>query len=156
MKKLKMSLIVSLLLTLSMVYGQTNNATGINKYKDSSNETVYVHHSGSLFFTGEYLFYKVYCMEMESKKLSRLSKVAYVELIGENQDIIFRHKIPLEKGIGQSDFFIPNSVPSGNYKLIAYTQWMKNGGVEHFFQSYISILNPYLGNQLHILNNFNE
>jgi len=156
MKKLKMSFIVTMLLTLSMAYGQVNNATGVNKYEGSSSETVYVHHSGSLFFTGEYLFYKVYCMEIEGEKLSRLSKVAYVELIGQNQDIIFRHKIPLEKGIGQSDFFIPNSVPSGNYKLIAYTQWMKNEGVEHFFQSDISIVNPYRGNQLPILNNFTE
>lgn len=150
MEKLKTSLTLLLLLTLSTINGQVSGNTS------TSNETIYVHHSGSLFFTGEYLFYKVYCMETEGKKLSRLSKVAYVELIGQEQDLVFRHKIPLDKGIGQSDFFIPNSIPSGNYKLVAYTQWMKNRGVEHFFQSDISIVNPYRGNQSSILNTLSE
>jgi len=156
MKKLKISLGLLIMMMLSVATGQVSNTKSLSKHANAPNETIYVHHSGALFFTGEYLFYKVYCMEADTYKLSRLSKVAYVELVGANQQVVFHHKIALTKGIGKSDFFIPNSIPSGNYKLVAYTQWMKNGGVERFFQSDISIVNPYRGNQLPILNNATE
>jgi len=156
MKKLKVSLVLLMLMMLSAAVGQVGNTESISKYAHAPKESIYVHHSGSLFFTGEYLFYKIYCMEADTYELSRLSKVAYVELVGANQQIVFRHKIALTKGIGESDFFIPNSIPSGNYKLVAYTKWMKNEGVERFFQSDISIVNPYRGNQLPILNNARE
>ena len=155
MRKLKISSVLLLLIGLTTSYGQVSDKA-MNKYANTPNETIYVHHNGSLFFTGEYLFYKVYCLEKHSEKFSRLSKVGYVELIGQDQDVVFRHKIVLEKGKGDSNFFIPNSIPSGNYKLVAYTQWMKNQGVDGYFQSDISIVNPYRGNQLPILNNNSE
>ena len=44
--------------------------------------------------------------------------------------------------MGQGDFFLPADVVSGNYKIIAYTQWMKNGIDQHYFQSNIVIINP--------------
>lgn len=115
-------------------------------------ENIYVHHNASLFFTGEYLYYKVYAINGTKRTLSRLSKIAYVELIGEDEKSVFKHKIALNLSQGQGDFFIPNSVPSGNYKLIAYTQRMKNIGTASFFQADISIVNPYRGNQSSITN----
>ena len=156
MKKIKIIGVFSLLVLASFANAQVVTSAVDAKYANAPAEAIYVHHSGSLFFTGEYLFYKVYCREMRSERLSRLSKVAYVELIGQNQEVVFRHKIALDKGVGASDFFIPNSTPSGNYKLVAYTHWMKNLGVEGYFQSDISIINPYRGNQTPILNNDSE
>ena len=73
--------------------------------------------------------------------------VAYIELVGENKNIVFKQKILLENGLGNGDFFIPSEVPSGNYKLIAYTNWMKNEGVNSFFQNDITIINPYQSDQ---------
>lgn len=154
MKKIKIPLFIIVLLSCIAAWGQVNgNGELLNtKYKDLPQESIFVHHNSSLFFTGEYIFYKVYCMNSETHKLSRLSKVAYVELVGSEQQVVFQHKVALTKGIGQGDFFIPNTVASGNYKLVAYTQWMKNGGLERFFQSDISIVNPYRGDQFPILN----
>jgi hypothetical protein len=42
-------------------------------------------------------------------------------------------------------------MPSGNYKLIAYTQWMKNAGHEQLFKDDIAIINPYRSDQEAIL-----
>ncbi len=69
--------------------------------------------------------------------------MAYVKRVVENGSVIFKHKLWLEDGYGYGDFFIPVSVPSGNYKLIGYTRWMLKWGEEVFFQEDISILNPY-------------
>lgn len=110
-------------------------------------EKVFIHYNKSFLLTGEQLLYKIYCINTATKKLSEQSKVAYVTLIGSDRTIVFKHKIRLEDGIGQGDFFIPASIDSGNYKLIAYTQWMRNGEESSFFQSDVSIVNPFNENQ---------
>ncbi|WP_091869386.1 hypothetical protein [Pricia antarctica] len=106
--------------------------------------------------SGEYLYYEIYCRNAKTNSASSISKIAYVELVAENGKSVFRHKIFLEQGRGQGDFFVPVSVKSGNYKLVGYTQWMKNRGIDHFFQGDISIVNPYLSDQTPLLANTND
>ena len=135
-----------------LIFGQnilaqeTSNSI-LDQFKDVPSEKVYVSLNTSLLFTGEYLFYKAYCLNDKTKQPSEISTIAYVELISENNEAVFKHRIRLEKSQGQGEFFVPTSVPSGNYKLIAYTRWMKNGSMNRFFQEDISILNPYQANQ---------
>ncbi len=123
-------------------------AVGYNKLP---HERIFVHYNTPLLFSGEYLYYSVYCFNTRSKKFSDISKVAYVELIDQTRQPVFKQKIKLEKGQGQGDFFIKTNIPSGNYKLIGYTQWMLNGVHRPFFLGDLSILNPYQGNQKSIL-----
>jgi len=106
-------------------------------------EKMYVHHGTSLLFPGEYLVYSVYCINAYTYNLSDISKIGYVELVSEAGELIFSHKLRLDEGRAQGDFFIPVEIPSGNYKLLGYTQWMKNGGIDQYFQDDIAILNPY-------------
>ena len=110
-------------------------------------EKIYVHVNSSLVFAGEYLLYSLYCLDNRDLGPSEISKIAYVELIGQDYNSVFKQKLRLTKGRSHADFFIPTSVPSGNYKLVAYTQWMRNFGWEHFFEQDITIINPYSGNQ---------
>ncbi len=97
-------------------------------------------------FSGEYLYYKVYNLNLKSNTLSNISKVAYIELINSDKEVIFKHKIILNSGTGQGDFYITSSIPSGNYKLIAYTRWMRNFGKSNYFQADVSIINPFQTN----------
>ncbi len=145
--------IVVFLIQPSLVISQTpfvDTPLSID-YKNIPQEKVFIHFNTSLLYTGEYLYYKVYCISSKTDRLSDFSKVAYVELISEDLRSVFKHKIKLDKGIGQGDFFLPVAVPSGNYKLIGYTQWMNNKLENNFFQGDISIINPYLGDQKSIL-----
>ncbi len=121
--------------------------TQINEFVSIPQESVFVHFNSSLLFTGEYFYYSIFCFNNKTKQLSEISKVAYVELIGKNNEIIFKHKIRLNNGIGYSDFFIPVSVSSGNYKLVAYTNWMRNFNIKAFFITDINIINPYKTNK---------
>lgn len=120
------------------ISAQTNE-----QFKIIPQERVYVHHNTSLLFSGEKLQYKLYFIDLKTKKLSTISKVGYVTLVGENGIKVFSHKIILENGTGYGDFFVPSSVPTGSYKLVAYSQWMRNQGIDSFFQSNIQIINPY-------------
>lgn len=115
-------------------------------------EEVYLHYNSSLLFPGEYLLYKVYTLSGKdsSKNYSELSNIAYVELIGEDGDLVFSHKVQLDQGTGQADFFVPTTVASGNYKLISYTNWMKNWP-GNFYETDITIINPYQSRQKNLL-----
>jgi len=136
-------LLFLLLSTGSTLKGQTGNANLDN----TPEETVLIHTNTNLSFAGEYLYYKFYCVLSESLIPSTLSKVGYVDLINEHKEIVFQHKLALTNGTGFSEFFIPADLPSGNYKLVGYTNWMRNFGPNFFFKQDITVLNPYLGNQ---------
>lgn len=114
-------------------------------------EKVYVHYNASVLFPGEYVYYSLYCINAQTNKLSNISSMAYIELVGEDLTTQLVQKVRLDGGRGQGDFFIPVSIPSGNYKLIGYTQWMKNAGQEQLFKDDIAIINPYRTDQEAVL-----
>ena len=152
---MKKRIIVLLICFVSIISLANSQSNAINNALDQNTvlpqESIFVHFNASLFLAGENLYYKIYCLDKETNKLSALSRIAYVELIGEDQKVVFKHKVTLESGAGYGDFIIPISVNSGNYKLIAYTQWMKNEGIDSFFKSDISVINPFQSNQETIL-----
>lgn len=119
----------------------------VNGFRNISQEHVFVHVNTTFLLTGESLYYKLYCFIRNQNVVSTLSKIAYIELAGKDGTIVFKHKIRLEDGQGYGDFFIPTSVPSGSYKLLGYTNWMRNGAISDFFQADITIINPYQSNQ---------
>ncbi|MEM0930953.1 MAG: hypothetical protein AAGJ12_00715 [Bacteroidota bacterium] len=116
-------------------------------FQNTAQESIFVHYNSSLYMVGEYMYFKVYCLDAKTKRLSRISKVAYLTLINKGGERVFQQKIRLQDGFGQGDFFLPVDTPSGSYKLVAYTKWMGNWGQESFFQDDVIILNPYSNQQ---------
>ena len=149
MRRIRTIVIVFLVGIIHISQGQTHlkNNSLLEGYKDIPQEKVFIHYNTSLALVGERIYYKVYCLEGGTNKFSNLSKTAYVELVGANNQIVFKHKIRLESGLGNGDFFIPAEVSSGHYKIIGYTRWMLNKGQDSFFQGDITVINPYQNNQ---------
>ncbi|HUB59095.1 MAG TPA: hypothetical protein VL978_00250, partial [Puia sp.] len=54
---------------------------------------------------------------------------------------VMQAKIGLRDGHGDGSLYLPLSLHSGYYKLRAYTSWMKNFGVNGFFEKTITIVN---------------
>ena len=61
-------------------------------------ETIYLHSNATLFFPGEYLYYSLYTINTQTYRLSNISKVAYVQLVGENGTVVFTQKVSLDRG----------------------------------------------------------
>ena len=120
-------------------------ATGISSASAQSvaGETIFVHTNATLLLTGESLNCKLYCLNPADKKPSLISKIAYLELVGSDKKSVAKHKVYVENGMGEGYFFIPTTLKTGNYKLIAYTQWMLNSAATNFFQTDIAIVNPF-------------
>jgi hypothetical protein len=107
------------------------------------NESIQLHVNSSFLEVGESLLFKIYCLNAATNKTSNLSSIAYVELIDEKTLPVLQTKIALKDGFGFGDFFLPSSLSTGNYTLIAYTNWMRNLSQEGFFRTQLSIINPF-------------
>jgi hypothetical protein len=110
---------------------------------DFGNEQIVVQVNSTFLMTGETLYFKIFCQLRKNKKPTMLSKVAYLELIDEQGTPVFQTMVSLQKGNGHGDCFIRSTFSSGNYTLIAYTQWMKNFTTNSFFTNRITIVNPF-------------
>lgn len=109
----------------------------------ATSEAIFVHSNATTFVSGESLLYKLYCLNPENNKPSNISKIAYVELLDTKKATVFKHKLFLENGMGQGDFFVTTSLKTGNYKLIAHTNWMLNKSESTFYEMDIIIINPF-------------
>ena len=141
----KIFLAVYTIFLASSIYGQISvkdNVLSIFKGQIPG-ERIFVHKNTSVLVSGEKLYYSVFCLNDKNNLPSGLSKIAYVELVGKDNLLVFRHKIRLQNGIGQGEFIIPSTVSNGNYKLLGYTRWMNNKGDNYFFKSDLTILNPH-------------
>ena len=114
-----------------------------NKNPDFPAEEIYLHLNTNNTFAGENLLYKAY-VTTKGNELSKYSKVAYVRLIDPNNTIVLKQKVRLTQGQGYGDFFIPTDIPTGNYKLIAYTIMGLRQQASKAFVADISIINPYI------------
>lgn len=106
-----------------------------------SQEQIFVHFNSNFLITGERLFYKVYTQNTTTKKLSTLSKVAYIAIVNSKKETVLQQKVKLTTGTGFGDFFISTVLTTGNYKIIGYTQWMKNKNL--FFEEDLYIYNAF-------------
>jgi hypothetical protein len=152
--KLKHILLLAFLtVNVQLLLAQENSSSNENKSITTSvNERIFIHSNATTFVTGETMYYKLYCLNSLNNTPSTISKIAYVEFIESNKQNVFTQKLYLEKGTGQGDFFIPTTLKTGNYKLIAYTNWMLNKSITEIFQLDISIINPF---QIYEKDNFN-
>ncbi|MEQ8469656.1 MAG: hypothetical protein RIC35_00645 [Marinoscillum sp.] len=103
-------------------------------------EEVYLQVNSDNFITGETLYFSAFVTSSATSRLSDLSSIVYVELVGEDR-VVFQQKIQLKNGRGYGEFFMPSLVSTGTYHLIAYTRWMKN--FESLFRRKITVINPF-------------
>ncbi|MBS7229831.1 hypothetical protein KHA90_02240 [Flavobacterium psychroterrae] len=125
-------------------FAQKNNtASELDEIDKKLNESIYISTNANSFLTGETLLYKIFCIEKSTNIASKYSKIAYLQLVDSNKKTVFVHKLFLENGTANSDYFIPTTLETGNYKLIGYTNWMLNKKAVEYFDLDIYIVNPY-------------
>jgi hypothetical protein len=107
------------------------------------NERLHLNINSNFLLAGETLLFNVRCTNSFTHLYSDLSAIAYVEVINEEAKSILQTRIGLIDGQGSGDFFLPSTLRTGNYTLIAYTNWMRNFPDKDFFKTTITIINPF-------------
>lgn len=93
-----------------------------------------------LYLTGESVHVALTCSLEDQPSL--LSQVVYLELIDSLGEPKIQLVRDLNNGWHQGTFFLSSNLGTGNYALVAYTNWMKNNP-STFFRKTISVVNPY-------------
>ena len=83
-------------------------------------ETVYLSADRGVYVAGDCMWLSAFCVNASSGSLSSFSRIAYVELHSA-EGTVQTAKIALDGGRGAGNMLIPNTLPTGNYRLFAYT-----------------------------------
>jgi hypothetical protein len=111
--------------------------------KNYQQEKVYLHLDKPYYAVGDDIWFKAYVLNAQTSRPSEISGALYVELLNEKDSVKQLLKIPLVSGIGIGDFKLLEAFTEGNYRIRAYTQWMRNSGTDFFFDKTIKIGNSW-------------
>jgi len=109
-------------------------------------ERVYLQTDKQLYLSGELLWLKLYTTDTAGR-LQTFSKIGYVELIRDSIPEV-QIKLDIQHGTGVGWMELPVMLPTGYYRLIAYTRYMRNEGADVFFEKTIAIVNPVQQNDV--------
>lgn len=116
------------------------------KHRDNNLvEKIYAHLDRPNYLVGETMWFKLYYVDGAYNRPLNLSKIAYVEVLNDENIPVLQTKIYLnEEGSGNGSFVLPASLKSGHYNFRAYTNWMKNFDADFYFQRQVTIINPFV------------
>ena len=90
-------------------------------------ERVYVSTDKDVYVAGDRIWCSAFCVQ-PSGALSEISRMAYLELHG-TSNMAATARIALDAGRGGGYLDLPAALPTGNYRLVAYTAQNNDGCV---------------------------
>lgn len=102
-------------------------------------EKVYLHTDKEIYNSNENIWYSAYLLNAQTLKPDTIKQILFVELVSFEKKIIFAQKIFINKGFGNGNLFIPDTLPKGFYQIRAFTNSMKNFSPRFFFTKTIYI-----------------
>ena len=117
-----------------------------NWLSDNPQEKVYLQLDKPYYAIGDDIWFKAYVTIGGKHALSALSGALNVELIDENDSVKRAVKLPLVNGLAWGDFALTDSLPEGNYRIRAYTNYMRNAGEAYFFDKTFTVTNSISNN----------
>ncbi|MCB9081301.1 MAG: TonB-dependent receptor plug domain-containing protein [Lewinellaceae bacterium] len=105
-------------------------------------EKAYLHTDKPQYTLGDTLWAAAYLADGRTHQPRTVSNVLYLELIDPNNTIRASRNLRIDSGHGPGEIAIQRDWPAGRYLLRAYTNFMRNGGNDYFYQREIDILDP--------------
>jgi hypothetical protein len=104
-------------------------------------EKVYLQFDKPYYGIGDNIWFKAYITTGANHQLSAISGALNVELINDQDSVKQWIKLPVTSGITWGDFALSDTLKEGNYRIRAYTNWMRNAGEDYYFEKSIAIGN---------------
>ncbi len=103
-------------------------------------EKAYLHTDRDYYYPRESIWLKAYMGYSLPLLRDTLSRTLYVELLSPQKQKIDSKVYRINEGVAWGDFKLPDSLPSGQYYLRAYTNWMRNYGDSALFVKPVPVL----------------
>jgi hypothetical protein len=113
------------------------------KVYPSIRERIIIDTDREVYIAGENVQFKLSLFQGQSFKYSELSKFAYVLLVNESGNSVFSFAVNLTNGIYHTNFLLPDTLRTGIYRLIAFTNWMRNFSPEKFAVRNLIVANRF-------------
>ncbi len=110
--------------------------------QDAFGQKVFLHTDKTEYLVQETIWFKAYLLNASDDRLDNRSQSLYMDLIDTRGRSVVQKIMPFSSGLLQGDIVLPDSLPSGNYLLRAYTPWMRNFSSDFFFYQNLEIFNP--------------
>lgn len=128
------------IINAQFINGQTE------KLNDSLYERIIIDTDREVYVAGEKVHFKLSLFQTQSFIYSGLSKYAYVILVNESGQNLLSFQVSLSDGIYYSDFLLPDTMRTGGYRLIAFTNWMRNFNPENYAFRNLIVANRFDNN----------
>jgi hypothetical protein len=106
-------------------------------------EKIYLQTDRDVYIAGEELFFTCYRFDTNVPKDWTGSKFAYLVLRNEKNSLINGICLKLENNRFSGSLYLPDTLSSGWYQLVSYTNYMRNAGEKSFFSREILIVNRF-------------
>ncbi|MBW6498228.1 MAG: hypothetical protein K0B09_07575 [Bacteroidales bacterium] len=131
LKPILIGLIFSLMLTR---IGFAQEGNGIR-------ERIFLQSDRDIYVAGEDLLFTIHLFN-SSGNPSTTSKFGYIALRSPEQ-VIIRQSIELDQSFSHGHLYLPDTLSTGYYELVAFTNWMRNEGEDCYFSRQLFIANRF-------------
>lgn len=115
----------------------------LQKWRDSiPQEKLYLQLDKPCYAHSDTVWFKGYLTIGSRHERSALSGAVYVDLIGQQNEVINELKLPVVSGMMTGNFVLDDTLKDGRYRIRAFTRWMRNAGEDYFFDQAINVGNP--------------
>lgn len=144
---MKKYLYITLLMALPilLVSASMSDFPGVlQKYLSTYNsklpqEKVYIQTDKTFYKPSETIYLKTFLVNANNNKMSTTSDIIYIELRDPWGNVVQKREAGTQDGCSNSAFTLAADVAGGLYKLVAYTNWMKNFGESNYFTKDITV-----------------
>ena len=106
----------------------------LDYYSKVPQERIYLHTDRPYYMVGDTIWFRAHLLDAATRIPVSRSRYIYVELYEQNADtLVQRMKVRCDSsGVFANAMFLSKTMTSGSYTMVAYTQWMRNFGSDHF------------------------
>ncbi len=104
-------------------------------------EVAFLNTDRDIYIAGENVMFSITLVDIANKP--NTSDIAYLALRNESNQIITKANISLEDGNGWSNIYLPDTLSSGYYQLVAFTNYMRNFDENHYAFKQILVINRF-------------
>jgi len=102
-------------------------------------DRIYLHTDRSVYMAGENLFYTLYL----KTNSAQMSKYAYLVIRNHNNTDIIQARLEINNRIAYGNTYLSDTLSTGIYQLLCYTNCMRNGDEVSYFRKEILIANRF-------------
>lgn len=96
-----------------------------------------------IYIAGENLLFNLYLLDTKLNSLVSYPSIGYVVIRNKNGDVFGKSQVKIVNGKAAGAIHLSDTLQSGYYHVVAYTNFMRNGSPEIFFKSQIIIANRF-------------